>query len=117
MRWRLAGLVFGYSFTTLCLAATPGSLADPAHRLSDEIVVCGQYFHTGTRVVLWSDPHGYDATNLAPPPVTRPSDDAAANVRTVRGPAVTLDELRQNVDQFVIHFDACGISRECFRVL
>jgi N-acetylmuramoyl-L-alanine amidase len=118
MRWFLAGLLVGCSCTTVCLAATPGSPADPAHRLGDEIVVCGKYFHTGTRVVLWSDPHGYDATNLAPPPVTRPSEDAAASgVRLVRGPQVTLDELRRNVDQFVIHFDACGHSRECFRVL
>src|SRR5262249_7786504 len=27
----------------------------------DEIVVCGRLFHTGTRVVLWPDPGGFDA--------------------------------------------------------
>src|SRR6185295_15526965 len=30
-------------------------------RTGDEIVVCGRYFHTGTPVVLWTDPGGYDA--------------------------------------------------------
>ena len=30
-------------------------------RTGDEIVVCGRLFHTGTPVVLWTDPGGYDA--------------------------------------------------------
>src|SRR5207249_2125170 len=31
-------------------------------RTGDEIVVCGQYFHTGgAKVVLWTDPGGFDA--------------------------------------------------------
>src|SRR5579862_7016785 len=30
-------------------------------RSGDEIVVCGQFFHTGTPVVTWMDPGGYDA--------------------------------------------------------
>src|SRR5438067_6214282 len=30
-------------------------------RRGDEIVVAGQLFHTGTRVVTWIDPGGYDA--------------------------------------------------------
>src|SRR5208282_817420 len=30
-------------------------------RRGDEIVAAGQFFHTGTRVVLWMDPGGYDA--------------------------------------------------------
>src|SRR6516225_4010764 len=52
------------------------SLATPAHgeegeaapkpgtfepRRGDEIVAAGQFVHTGTRVVLWMDPGGYDA--------------------------------------------------------
>ena len=36
----------------------PGTLAP---RTGDEIVVAGQFVHTGTRVVLWMDPGGYDA--------------------------------------------------------
>src|SRR2546425_618787 len=30
-------------------------------RNGDEILVAGNYFHTGTPVVLWTDPGGYDA--------------------------------------------------------
>src|SRR5262249_56381820 len=33
----------------------------PEARQGDEIVVAGQFFHTGTPVVLWMDPGGYDA--------------------------------------------------------
>ena len=36
----------------------PGTLAP---RRGDEIVVAGQFVHTGTKVVLWMDPDGYDA--------------------------------------------------------
>src|SRR4029434_5428065 len=32
-----------------------------AARRGDEIVVAGQFVHTGTPVVLWMDPGGYDA--------------------------------------------------------
>ncbi|MGD0411615.1 MAG: hypothetical protein ABSC18_07900, partial [Verrucomicrobiota bacterium] len=39
-------------------ASTPGKLL---RRRGDEIVVAGQLFHTGTRVVLWTDPGGFDA--------------------------------------------------------
>src|SRR4051794_37667920 len=38
--------------------------AKPGERLErpgDEIVVCGQLFHTTAPVVLWTDPGGYDA--------------------------------------------------------
>src|SRR5580765_5757467 len=31
------------------------------HRTGDEIVVAGQFVHTGAPVVLWLDPGGYDA--------------------------------------------------------
>ena len=33
----------------------------PEPRTGDEIVAAGRFFHTGTRVVLWLDPGGYDA--------------------------------------------------------
>ncbi len=70
-----------------CVAPRPG---DRLARRGDEIVVCGQLFHTGTRVVLWTDPGGYDAYRLerrfAPPPeltaaeaATRPASATAAS--------------------------------------
>src|SRR4051812_45001458 len=39
-------------------APRPGTVAA---RQGDEIVVAGQMVHTGTRVVTWMDPGGYDA--------------------------------------------------------
>ena len=48
----------GCIFFAGCATPRPGT---PLVRAGDEIVVCGQLFHTGTRVVLWTDPGGYDA--------------------------------------------------------
>jgi hypothetical protein len=35
----------------------------------------------------------------------------------VRGGGWDLDLLRRHIDQFVLHYDVCGVSRQCFRVL
>src|SRR5689334_22837119 len=104
---------------------TPGSPSNPAHRTGDEILVCGQLLHTGTPLVLFSDPGGYDGSKYTGGPVTRPTTQATTHnqqpttipFETLRGPELTLPELRQHVGQFVLHFDACGTSRECFNVL
>ena len=112
--------------------ARPGQ---PLDRLGDEIVVCGQMFHTGAPVVLWMDPGGYDAyraqckfdpsrelpSNPVSDSVVRYGtfrrhlpDDVRAQVED-SGWSVPL--LREVVDQFVLHYDVCGSSRRCFRVL
>src|SRR3954471_179705 len=56
-----AALVLG-SLTVVMLASC--QLARPrtfVPRKGDEIVVAGQLFHTGARVITWMDPGGYDA--------------------------------------------------------
>jgi N-acetylmuramoyl-L-alanine amidase len=110
-------------------------------RCGDEIVAAGQFFHTGTRVVLWMDPGGYDAYRVERrfAPIEK-SDwaNSCAEVKTlktpnryglrhanlttnqleqVRGGGWNLPLLQSVVDQFVLHFDACGTSRTCFLVL
>ncbi len=55
----LAGLACVLAFTSGCRTAPRAGA--PVTRLGDEIMVAGQLFHTGTRVVLWTDPGGYDA--------------------------------------------------------
>ena len=35
----------------------------------------------------------------------------------IRGGGWDLDLLREHVDQFVLHYDVCGVSRQCFRIL
>jgi N-acetyl-anhydromuramyl-L-alanine amidase AmpD len=121
--------------------------ATPEPRMGDEIVVAGHYFHTGTPVVLWTDPGGYDAYRVerrfSPidradyatskkdnPELTSPNRYGLRlrdqdrkpiltpeQVEVVRGGAWPLDLLQDKVDQFVIHYDVCGTSRRCFQVL
>jgi len=129
------------AFCVLVLAtgcAAPGPYGRPGElspRLGDEIVVAGQFFHTGTPVVLWLDPGGYDAYRAEckfDPNQLRPSkpvsdspirystfrrglpEDVAARVREQ---GWDLPTLQAHVDQFVYHYDACGTSRKCFDVL
>jgi len=117
----------------------PGKLA---RRSGDEIVVAGQFVHTGTPVVLWLDPGGYDAYRVERrfAPLDQSSWEtshvAVAELKTpnryslrkaasltpeeierVRGGGWDLPLLQKVVDQFVIHFDASGTSRQCFKVL
>ncbi|CAG0991781.1 hypothetical protein PHYC_02338 [Phycisphaerales bacterium] len=105
-------------------------------RRGDEIMVAGRLFHTGAPVVLWTDPGGYDAYRTERRFV--PWEDAAwaagkgpespnrfgirkgltpEQLEQVRGGGWDLPTLRSVVDQFVIHYDVCGVSRQCFRVL
>lgn len=110
-------------------------------RKGDEIMVAGRLFHTGTPIVLWTDPGGYDAyrverrfsqweksswenTRVDGKEPDSPNryglrraglDDTT--LAKVRGGGWDLETLRNQVDQFVLHYDVCGTSRDCFRVL
>ena len=110
-------------------------------RKGDEIVVAGQLFHTGTRVITWMDPGGYDAYRVErrfssiEESSWEKTQPAAKDLRTpnrynlrtaglapeeierVRGGGWDLPTLRRVVDQFVVHYDVCGISKQCFKVL
>lgn len=117
---------------------------DPLARQGDEIMVAGQLFHTGTKVVLWGDPGGYDAYRVErrfgsiekadwaslladkqtekskPTPNrygTRRSRLTPEELERVRGGGWDLPLLQRVVDQFVLHYDVAGVSRTCFRVL
>ena len=111
-------------------------------RTGDEMVVAGQFIHTGTRVVLWMDPGGYDAyrverrfapigrsgwetsrvdvTDLKTPNrygLRHASSLTPEELERVRGGGWDLPLLQAVVDQFVIHFDVAGTSRNCFNTL
>src|SRR5215469_7069995 len=110
-------------------------------RRGDEIVAAGQFVHTGTQVVLWTDPGGYDAYRVERrfSPLERAGWDhsrqdekeltspnrynlrrnglSPEELERVRGGGWDLPTLQRVVDQFVIHFDVCGTSRQCFNVL
>lgn len=117
--------------------ARAARVGDRLERRGDEIVVAGQLFHTGAPVVLWTDPGGYDAYRVERR-FARAEDSGWGSIKDamdtpnrygqrrtgdpalderVRGGGWTLDELRGVVDQFVLHYDVCGTSRTCFRVL
>jgi N-acetyl-anhydromuramyl-L-alanine amidase AmpD len=151
----------------LCLCSLVGCTRPSTElaRRGDEIVVCGHFFHTGTPVVLWMDPGGYDAYRtekrfvpwakapFAAPakgtegpaspnrcgvrfvpssPGTGTTEEGAAETAAnadepsrltpeeferVRGGGWDLPLLQQKVDQFVLHYDVAGTSRQCFRTL
>jgi N-acetylmuramoyl-L-alanine amidase len=110
-------------------------------RKGDEIVVAGQLFHTGTPVVTWMDPGGYDAyrterrfsafdesswekTKATVKELSAPARFGLRRepltpeeIERVRGGGWDLPTLRKVVDQFVIHYDAAGLSKNCFKTL
>jgi len=110
-------------------------------RRGDEIVAAGQFFHTGSPVVLWMDPGGYDGYRVerrfAPLEKSdwtttsaevkgmrspnryslRAASLTPEQIEKVRGGGWDLPLLQNVVDQLVMHFDVCGTSRTCFMVL
>src|SRR5580692_2668587 len=106
-----------------CASARVGKLVP---RTDDEIVAAGQFFHTGTRVVLWMDPGGYDAYRVErrfSPIEESDWKTSSEKVKSLTSPnrygmrKRNLTTLQKVVDQFVLHFDVCGTSRTCFFVL
>jgi N-acetyl-anhydromuramyl-L-alanine amidase AmpD len=134
---------YGVFVLTLGIVTVPAAADEPRAkpgeklaRSGDEIVVCGQLFHTTTRVVLWTDPGGYDAYRVekrfarlplaawrqdggldSPNRYSTRSGLNAIEADRVRGGGWDLPLLQKTVDQFVIHYDVCGTSRRCFEVL
>ncbi len=134
----LFALTLGSLVLTSCRTIRPGT---PAPRTGDEIVVAGQFIHTGTRVVTWMEPGGYDAYRVerrfspyaesswekTPEAVkklgtpnrysVRQNSLTPEEIERVRGGGWDLPKLQRVVDQFVVHYDVCGISKVCFNVL
>lgn len=120
------GLAAGLLWLAGCRTVPAPGPAVPA---GDEIVVAGRRFHTGARVVAWTESGGYDAyraeRNRTPQPEAIPAAQRAAaknfgSRRTAAGrpvPPGDLPALRRTVDQFVLHYDGSGLSRTCFDVL
>ncbi|HEX2971876.1 MAG TPA: N-acetylmuramoyl-L-alanine amidase [Tepidisphaeraceae bacterium] len=145
-RWTLAVvLAFGMGLWIRgCVRHEKPTTIRPGDRLErrgDEIVVCGQLFHTGAPVILWTDPGGYDAyrferryspySEASWAATTQKTRDFTTpnryNLRSsvlskeqidlVRGGGWPLELLQEKVDQFVIHYDVAGVSRRCFQIL
>jgi len=112
----------------------PGAelLVGVADRRGQEIRVCGKYYDVGTAVVCFGDEGSYDAysTSLRFPEETgkrkNPPQGKRYGTRRNLPPALarsvaergwSLPSLASFVDQFVVHYDVCGSSRQCFKVL
>jgi N-acetyl-anhydromuramyl-L-alanine amidase AmpD len=131
------GLSLAAVAVVLAGCSTPGKLSP---RKGDEIVAAGQLFHIGTPVVLWMDPGGYDAYRVEKRFV--PYDQSLWEVikdkvdspnryslrykgkhfspevvEEIKGGGWPLPLLQDTVDQFVIHYDVCGTSEQCFNIL
>lgn len=112
-----------------CLLLLVRCATAPTPRHGDEIRAAGQPFRTGTPVVLWSDPDGYDAYRTQKRFTAEAEPDGKLRYRKVRSdlPAAiaervaqsgwTLADLQQVVHLFVLHFDVAGTSRQCFKIL
>lgn len=122
-RARLAALL-----TAALLFTTCSVLSGIDSRRGEELRVCGQLAPTGTPIVLWDDPGGYDAyqthKHFSPDPEPdgkrrygERDDLPAAIAARVQQHGWDLSDLQQVVHTFVLHFDACGTSRQCFKVL
>jgi len=124
-----------------CASPRPGT---PEPRKGDEMVVAGQFFHIGAPVVLWMDPGGYDAYRVERRFAPYAESDYSSSIpalaagggshkpnrydirdvsldsnqlERVRGGGWDLATLQTVVDQFVLHYDIAGTSRNCFRTL
>ena len=116
-----------------CRAPERALPVPPAARDGDEIVVCGEHFDIGTPVVLWTDPGGYDAYSELPRFEPAARDDEGEPIRRrrygsrkdlppeiaarVAAEGWTRADLSEVVTQFVVHYDVCGTSRQCFKIL
>ena len=116
-----------------CRAASVPGAEQPEPPIAGEIVACGERFPASVAVVRWFEEPHYDAylteprfAAELPAGAERPSGLRYRAGRKVADPALaarveregwTLATLREQLDLFVVHYDACGTSRECFRVL
>ncbi len=126
------------SLLLLASCTSRPKLASELARTGDEVIIAGRLFHTGAPVVLWTDAGGYDAYRVerrfapldqsdwehAKEKLDSPNRYGRRKVplfddelHLVRGGGWPLSLLQQHVDQFVLHYDAAGTSRNCFKVL
>ncbi len=135
----LKGFAIGLLLSAGCRTSPIVGEREP--RAGDEIMVAGQLFHTGTPIVLWTDPGGFDgyrverrfgswaragwAESKADVPTLdtpnryglRAQSLLPEEIERVRGGGWDLPLLQRVVDQFVLHYDAVGVSRVTFAKL
>jgi N-acetylmuramoyl-L-alanine amidase len=94
-------------------------------RADDEMIVAGQRFHTGTRIVTWQDNRGLNAYHFQPSKLAGTENQGVRRVATpdtddswiISNESWDLAHLQNHVDQFVLHYDSEGLSRRTFAIL
>lgn len=92
------------------------------------IVVCGRQFDIGTRVILWDEPHGFNAYDTAPYAITEHDRQSGAEKRVVLATGrrysqrttilkPSFEKLQRIVKQFFLHHSGLYRSRDTFNVL
>mgnify|MGYP003637061568 CR=1 FL=1 len=107
-----------------CQTSWPPAPEKPA-RTDDVILVDGQAFHTGTRIVTWKEKGGYNAYKFKPTKLAGKANHGARRIPSTETASNWVDReepwdlpaLQNYVDQFVLHYDSEGFSRRCFEVL
>ncbi|MCK5943700.1 MAG: N-acetylmuramoyl-L-alanine amidase [Planctomycetes bacterium] len=84
---------------------------------TDCIIVAGKRVPIGTRVVTWLEPDGYSAYREGKHFDRSEGLDGKRRYSQRPGDPQTFEEVREVVHQFVVHYDVCGTSRQCFKVL
>jgi len=99
-----------------CAQPTPSG-ASASSAADDVIIIAGERFPIGTRVVTWLEPDGYSAYREGKHFDRSERPDGKRRYSKRAGEPRTHDDLQRSVRQFVLHFDTCGCSRQCFKVL
>lgn len=119
-------LAAGLLWLAACRAAP---VEPPTHRFpaGNVLVVAGERVPVDAPVVLWTEEPFYDAYREGPRFSTEGKQEKRYRPgREPRTPALAEQvardgwsraNLAEQVDLFVLHYDACGTSRTCFRVL
>ncbi len=113
-------LLVGACLVGRSVAPDPLPPRDETSQVGEWIVVRGQLVRIGAPVVKWFDEGGYSAYSSE----LRFPDEVPADPgwEPPSGPRYqpgreTDEPLARAVDQLVLHYDVCGTSRKCFKVL
>jgi len=132
----ICAIVAALSLVLMLIVALTREEDAPVQPTADRdtsIIVAGQPFDIGAPVITWNHDNGYDAYNRGyhfaesldhPRRLADGTDKLRFNQRAAlltAGDELTGEDalvtLRETVDLFVIHYDVCGVSRQCFKVL
>lgn len=118
-RLQFAKRVLQHLLVVLALAGLAGCRSSPggptASGSGEAVIVSGRRFPADTRIVTWLEPGGYNAYEGRTVLVHRRGVPIQDKKRA--SPKRELAALREVVDQFVLHYDGCGLSKVCFNVL